>query len=271
MSLRVSNINHYTGRHKGVEKFKWGHFKFRKLLKESKFHSENSDHFIGQFSSIGSLTESWIKEFLQSLSTSNEKTSDYDFKKEMKSLFHLIYPSANQIRMSKFGYSSGSSFPYYEKTHSKQKWITKYFHKWSTLIGGHNRIMPHCKNWMRVSSDKKDIRMVVTGSHNLSKAAWGCEEKGGTQVHIRSYEDWVVLMGFKHPIWVTQNNPFKVSVVMVPSMFNLDSFKGTLINKILKLPLENAVYQDGIDEPWIVDREYEQVDDYGRVWKVSKE
>ena len=60
---------------------------------------------------------------------------------------------------------------------------------------------------------------------------------------------------------------------MVPSMFNLtdDSFKGTLINKILKLPLENAVYQDGIDEPWIVDREYEQVDDYGRVWKVSKE
>ena len=105
----------------------------------------------------------------------------------------MIYPSANQIRESKFGYSSGSSFPYYEKTHLKQKWLQKYFHKWSTAIGGYDRIMPHCKNWIRVSSDKNDIRLVVTGSHNLSKAAWGCEEKGGTQVHIRSYEERIVI------------------------------------------------------------------------------
>ena len=46
---------------------------------------------------------------------------------------------------------------------------------------------------MRVSSDQKNIRLIVTGSHNLSKAAWGCEEKGGTQVHIRSYEELVVM------------------------------------------------------------------------------
>ena len=105
----------------------------------------------------------------------------------------MIYPSANQIRESKFGYSSGSSFPYYEKTHLKQKWLQKYFSKWSTAIGGYDRIMPHCKNWMRVSSDQKNIRLAVTGSHNLSKAAWGCEEKGGTQVHIRSYEETVVI------------------------------------------------------------------------------
>ena len=57
---------------------------------------------------------------------------------------------------------------------------------------------------------------------------------------------------------------------MVPSMFNLDSFENTLVNKILKLPLEGASYQEGVDEPWIVDREYENVDDFGRVWKISK-
>jgi len=57
---------------------------------------------------------------------------------------------------------------------------------------------------------------------------------------------------------------------MVPSMFNLDSFENTLVNKILKLPLEGAAYQEGVDEPWIVDREYENVDDFGRVWKISK-
>lgn len=57
---------------------------------------------------------------------------------------------------------------------------------------------------------------------------------------------------------------------MVPSMFNLDSFKNTLVNKILKLPLEGAAYQEGIDEPWIVDKEYEDIDDFGRVWKISK-
>lgn len=57
---------------------------------------------------------------------------------------------------------------------------------------------------------------------------------------------------------------------MVPSMFNLDSFENTLVNKILKLPLQGAAYQEGIDEPWIVDKEYEDVDDFGRVWKISK-
>lgn len=57
---------------------------------------------------------------------------------------------------------------------------------------------------------------------------------------------------------------------MVPSMFNLDSFENTLVNKILKLPLEGAAYQEGIDEPWIVDKEYEDIDDFGRVWKISK-
>ena len=65
--------------------------------------------------------------------------------------------------------------------------------------------------------------------------------------------------------------PFKVSVVMVPSMFNLNSFENTLINKILKLPLDGVAYQERVDEPWIVDKEYSDVDDYGRVWKVSKE
>ena len=57
---------------------------------------------------------------------------------------------------------------------------------------------------------------------------------------------------------------------MVPSMFNLDSFENTLVNKILKLPLVGAAYQEGIDEPWIVDKEYEDFDDFGRVWKISK-
>ena len=57
---------------------------------------------------------------------------------------------------------------------------------------------------------------------------------------------------------------------MVPPMFDLDSFENTLVNKILKFPLEGASYQEGIDEPWIVDKEYEDVDDFGRVWKISK-
>ena len=57
---------------------------------------------------------------------------------------------------------------------------------------------------------------------------------------------------------------------MIPSMFNLDSFENTLVNKILKLPLDGAAYQEGVDEPWIVDKEYEDVDDFGRVWKISK-
>ena len=130
----------------------------------------------------------------------------------------MIYPSANQIRESKFGYSSGSSFPYYEKTHLKQKWLHKYFHKWSTAIGGYDRIMPHCKNWMRVSSDQKNIRPIVTGIHNLSKAAWGCEEKGGTQVHIRSYEELVVSGSEK---WISNRIPTVKLKILGKSIFEI--------------------------------------------------
>ena len=75
---------------------------------------------------------------------------------------------------------------------------------------------------MRVSSDKNHIRLVVTGSHNLSKAAWGCEEKGGTQVHIRSYEERIVI----------KVNPTKVGLFQLWTLFSLDqveSSNGTYI------------------------------------------
>ena len=84
---------------------------------------------------------------------------------------------------------------------------------------------------MRVTQDNK-IRFLITGSHNLSKAAWGAEEKAGTQVHIRSYE---------------------LSILFLPEAFGMStSFDECDISKILALPPNK--YSEN-DLPWLVDQE----------------
>ena len=73
--------------------------------------------------------------------------------------------------------------------------------------------------------------MALVGSHNLSKAAWGVEEKAGTQLYIRSYEVSILLQDTK------------------------------LVNKLVgtKKPYSNAT-------PWHPDVNHTKVDDYGNKW-----
>ena len=119
--------------------------------------------------SVGGSPISWVKgQFLDSLGTSDQKVADCD--RDANDSFALVYPTVEQMRNSKFGYSSGSSFPYTEITHLKQKWIKNIFHKWSPSQDiGRIDVMPHSKCFFRVNSDHK-IKWILYGSHNLSKA-----------------------------------------------------------------------------------------------------
>jgi len=79
----------------------------------------------------------------------------------------------------------------------------------------------------------------IIGSHNLSKPAWGVEEKCGSQLYIRSYEVSILLTAIAEL---------------------------ALINNIIGAPI--AYTTD--DEPWLADGEYTEMDDYGRQWINKK-
>ena len=170
-SIKARLVASSPGRRRDKEKWKFGHLKLRKLLKQAK-SCNKEDQLIAQCSSIGSIRsrDSWLfNEFLASFMTSADGASHYT---KDENAFRLVYPTVEQIKCSKFGYSSGSSFPYSAKTHENQKWITGYMAKWQPdEKTGRSRVMPHSKIYQRVSDGK--VKWVLSGSHNLSKAAWG--------------------------------------------------------------------------------------------------
>jgi len=170
-SIKARFIGSSPGRRRDKEKWIFGHLKLRKVLKKISNCAKN-DKLVAQCSSIGSLRsrDSWLyNEFLASLMTCSDAASYYT---KDNDAFSLVYPTVEQIRCSKFGYSSGGSFPYSAKTHESQKWIIYYMSKWEPdEKTGRSRVMPHSKIYQRVSDGK--VKWFLSGSHNLSKAAWG--------------------------------------------------------------------------------------------------
>ena len=105
--------------------------------------------------------------------------------------------------------------------------------------------MPHSKTFLRID-DENRVKWVLHGSHNLSKAAWGVEEKAGTQVHIRSFE---------------------LSVLFLPEDFGLENFNSDSFPILLETDFKK--YSDQA-EPWLVDQTYTDVDDFNSAWTPSK-
>ncbi|KAG5206974.1 hypothetical protein JEQ12_018547 [Ovis aries] len=194
------------GRFQGNQKDNWGHFRLRKLLKEHASPAPGAESWpvIGQFSSIGSMgadESKWLcSEFKESLVTLGKESRTLGSAVPL----HLIYPSVENVRTSLEGYPAGGSLPYSIQTAEKQNWLHSYFHKWSADTSGRSNAMPHIKTYLRPSPDFSQIAWFLVTSANLSKAAWGALEKGGTQLMIRSYE---------------------LGVLFLPSAFGLDSFK----------------------------------------------
>ena len=171
-NVKVRLVGSIPGRHQKDAKYKFGHFRLRSLLKESGVNCDANDKIGGQFSSIGSLGSrdtTWLKgQFLESFSTSEERVAYC--KRDDENVINLVYPTVEQIRKSRFGYSSGRSFPYSETVHQKQPWLRKYLYKWAPPAGlRREEVMPHSKCFFRFSTDGK-IKWTVFGSHNLSKA-----------------------------------------------------------------------------------------------------
>ncbi|KAB0354950.1 hypothetical protein FD755_022409, partial [Muntiacus reevesi] len=249
------------GRFQGNQKDNWGHFRFRKLLKEhaSPIPKAESWPVIGQFSIIGSMganESKWLcSEFKESLVTLGRESRTLGSAVPL----HLIYPSVENVWTSLEGYPAGGSLPYSIQTAEKQNWLHSYFHKWSADTSGRSNAMPHIKRYMRASPDFSQIAWFRVTSAILSKAAWGALEKNGTQLMIRSYE---------------------LSVLFLPSAFGLDSFKvkqkffsGSSQEPTASFPvpydLPPELYGDR-DRPWVWNIPYVKAPDtHGNMWVPS--
>ncbi|KAL3316685.1 tyrosyl-DNA phosphodiesterase 1 [Cichlidogyrus casuarinus] len=242
--IRVALVASVPGRHTGTNKAKFGHLRMEGLLKS---HLNKLDRtgwpVVGQFSSIGSLGPNpvhWLKkEWINSFS-GRETTG-----------LRLIYPTVENVRQSVEGYRAGGCLPYFSKVRMKQQWLETFLHKWEA--GPMTRAIPHIKSYCCVDPESEKVAWFLLTSANLSKAAWGQLEKGGTQLFLRSYELGVLFL----PKFClsSQYDHFELKDAKSPSFFPVP------------YDLPPVPYRPNIDSPWIVDQCYDQVDAIGGVWK----
>lgn len=195
-AAKVFLIASTPGRHVGSKKNSFGHLKLRKVLYShggTKELISTRWPVIGQFSSIGSLgsdVEQWLcGEWLQSLATVKGTTPQV-----LSPALRLVYPTVDNVRCSLEGYPAGASLPYSIKVASKQPYLRGFMYQWKSEIAGRSEASPHIKTYMRLSPEGEEIAWFLVTSANLSKAAWGCLEKKGIQLMIRSYELGVLFM-----------------------------------------------------------------------------
>ncbi|KAJ8902831.1 hypothetical protein NDN08_006151 [Rhodosorus marinus] len=175
------------GRHTGLDLHRFGHMRVRNLLSKEQMdvEAENAP-LVCQYSSLGSLQESWLlHEFKTSLSS--RKGGGI---RANRAPIQLVWPTVEQVRTSLAGYSSGGSLPCPQR--NLKPFLSPLFHRWDGSASNRTEAMPHIKTYLRHSDGKLHFFMLT--SANLSGAAWGKLEKGGSQLFVRSYELGVLFL-----------------------------------------------------------------------------
>ncbi|GLC33895.1 hypothetical protein PLESTB_000815500 [Pleodorina starrii] len=97
----------------------------------------------------------------------------------------VVWPTVEEVRNSIEGWNAGLSIPGPSKNVC-QAFMRRYYARWGGEAVGRQRAMPHIKTYTRYRGQQ--LAWFLVTSHNLSKAAWGVLQKGGSQLMIRSYE-----------------------------------------------------------------------------------
>lgn len=113
----------------------------------------------------------------------------------------ILYPSMDAVRSARPEYRVGAGYLFLQEKHwSAKSFPRALFHDiWpSSHRPARHGILLHSKVVCRLATHRSGRRYgwVYAGSHNLSAAAWGRLQKGGTQLFISNFEIGVVL---KHP------------------------------------------------------------------------
>ena len=229
-----------------------------------------------QISSIATLgqNDKWLRETLfRALSTA--KSSD-----SSKPNFHIIFPTADEIRRSLNGYQSGSAIHIKIQSAAQIKQL-KYLHPilchWAGDVSlnedarppisdaGRKRAAPHIKTYIRFAdAEKSSIDWILITSANLSKQAWGEAANAAGEVRICSYEIgvlvWPELFGEKSTMVPT----FKTDTPL-PSAGNDGNL---VIGARMPYDLPLVPYAND-DLPWCATSSYREPDWAGQTWNVE--
>jgi len=292
-NVKVVLLTSVPGYHKGADLHKYGHMKVKNYL--STIHDSNkSSTLIAQVSSVGSLSEKWVKhEFMSSLggSPGSQDESGSKKKKRKKSNeneeegsspgFQFVWPTVDFVRNSVDGYNAGSSLCFGESNLKDFMNDNPFFFKYTPSFH-RMRVTPHIKTYTRIittssqpeyssssssstsssssSSSSYPLSWVVLTSANLSKAAWGSLQKDNEQLMIRHYEAGILFL--PHLCSGEKEVLFEVG----PGAQEEDE-KCITIRFPLPYTIPLQPYRDS-DKPWIWDRKYIKPDVFGKPWRT---
>lgn len=280
-AVRGALIASVPGRHDAHDTLEtaWGWSALKRNLSRIPA-SEGASEVVVQISSIATLggKDDWLrKPLFDSLSKSST-----DLVKKPK--FKVMFPTADEIRQSLDGYSSGSSI--HTKVQSQQQakqleYLRPIFHHWANdsangqaltedakqQDGGRARAAPHIKTYIRYN-DQKTIDWAMLTSANLSKQAWGEAERSATgEVRISSWEIGVL-------VWP---DLMEEGSLMVPTfktdLPNRDDWMGEcpegkpLVG--VRMPYDMPLQQYGMGEiPWVASMAHTKADKFGKAWGI---
>jgi tyrosyl-DNA phosphodiesterase-1 len=198
-----------------------------------------------QFSSIGAISEKWLREFVGSLSVPVAKK--HRPLGNLVDAVKLVWPTGKEIQSSVQGIGGGGSVPGRLKNLSKP-FLNPLYCKWSCntsnpIFKGRN--VPHIKTYYQLNSDDS-FAWFMLGSHNLSKAAWGEVINGryGQCLRVNSWELGV----FMCPNLLANETE---SVVLSP--VGVDSNPRTAATIPIPLPYNcRPKHYQSVDAPWHV-------------------
>ena len=210
-SAKVFLIGSVPGRHRETARSSYGHLKLRRVLAGAYGPPPKAATWpvVAQFSSVGSLgpdASKWLYgQFISSMSqisTVNALAGQHLLLQ--KPPLKCIFPTVENVRLSLDGYFSGANLPYSSTLEKRQTYLRAYLHQWKAGRVGRTEASPHIKTYCRLSVPDKDSgdsdtegdksAWFLLTSANLSKAAWGELQTGGSQLAIRSFELGVLFL-----------------------------------------------------------------------------
>ena len=258
-------------------------------------------HTVCQISSIATLPQTWLNQFLRIISGS--ATSSTAPQQRDPADISIIYPTPSNVSRSLDGYASGGSIHTKAQSAAHLKQIAALrstLCQWTkganeATRSGRDEAAPHVKTYVcfksKPTTEKPcpDIHWALLTSANLSQQAWGTVRATGKGVHK---DDEVVVQSFEIGVLVwpelfaedfntgedskADGAPSREVVRMVP-VFGKDipsppdgnsthsRSPDTLVGLRLPYDLPPTPYQQE-DLPWSPQGMYEQPDQYGRRW-----
>lgn len=256
----------------------WGHETLRRIL-ETIPGSENP-HFVYQVSSIASLPANWLRDTL------------YDATGGSPDSTSIIFPTAEDVRLSLDGYAAGGSIHTKAQSVAHLKQISALHSqlcRWSSgrvasSQAGRNTAAPHIKTFIRFSTKPSEdhpapnIDWALVTSSNLSTQAWGTiaqlpkgtKDKSKARIKIHSFEIGVLVW----PALFAATKEDETQIKMVPTFkkdmptAGPDRLPYTQVGFRMPYDLPLTPYESA-ELPWSPQSSHNTPDTHGIIWSVS--